>query len=569
MLAGILGVSLIMPWSITAGAEETQAQTEETKAAEEGKDSEAAAADTKASETNGEAAAETEAAEANDEAAAAETKASEANGEMAAADAETAEAGAEEANAAEVAEQTTEAAEDTAGTGSAVSAADRDAIYQASFMQGLLSGYYDGVITVGELKEHGDTGFGVFDALDGEMIMVDGTVYRAASDSSVQTIEDDVRVPFADVTFFEADASIPLSGLADMQALQDALNEVVAENGRNRFYMTRIDGEFGTLQVRSESRQEKPYRPLTEALEADQVEFNYADIRGTIIGLYCPDFTGGVTGAGWNFSFISEGRALGGSVLEVSVTEASAALDVSDELCIYLPEDQEFQNTDFSGDIDIEAAEEADQEGQPEETEEQGTEDESNAGTAESAETRQERIEGSAAAAPTPKADDTESAENSSAESSRPEAESAEAGTEGAAVNETPADNAAAENVEAGTEETVTNETAAGSGSETAEAGDGNAEAAASADAKPAESEAGAGNGSIPASYIVQEGDTLYIIAEKFGLVPEEIAELNKELMINTAIENGYSYVGDYDYAEYIFPDEELVLPNGSANVAH
>ena len=521
MLAGILGVSLIMPWSITAGAEETQTQTEETKAAEEGKDSEAAAAD-----------------------------------------AETAEAGAEEANAAEEAEQTTEAAEDTAGTGSAVSAADRDVIYQASFMQGLLSGYYDGVITVGELKEHGDTGFGVFDALDGEMIMVDGTVYRAASDSSVQTIEDDVRVPFADVTFFEADASIPLSGLADMQALQDALNEVVAENGRNRFYMTRIDGEFGTLQVRSESRQEKPYRPLTEALEADQVEFNYADIRGTIIGLYCPDFTGGVTGAGWNFSFISEGRALGGSVLEVSVTEASAALDVSDELCIYLPEDQEFQNTDFSGDIDIEAAEEADQEGQPEETEEQGTEDESNAGTAESAETRQERIEGSAAAAPTPKADDTESAENSSAES-------AEAGTEGAAVNDAPADNAAAENVEAGTEETVTNETAAGSGSETAEAGDGNAEAAASADAKPAESEAGAGNGSIPASYIVQEGDTLYIIAEKFGLVPEEIAELNKELMINTAIENGYSYVGDYDYAEYIFPGEELVLPNGSANVAH
>lgn len=54
-----------------------------------------------------------------------------------------------------------------------------ETIYQVALLQSLVQGYYDGIITVGELKEHGDTGIGTFEGVNGEMIVLDGVVYQA------------------------------------------------------------------------------------------------------------------------------------------------------------------------------------------------------------------------------------------------------------------------------------------------------------------------------------------------------------------------------------------------------
>ena len=47
-------------------------------------------------------------------------------------------------------------------------------IYQA-----LALGYTKPVITVRELLEHGDTGLGTFEHVDGETILLDGVCYQA------------------------------------------------------------------------------------------------------------------------------------------------------------------------------------------------------------------------------------------------------------------------------------------------------------------------------------------------------------------------------------------------------
>ena len=60
----------------------------------------------------------------------------------------------------------------------------RDVLYQVSLLQGLTNGDYDGSVTVAELKRHGDTGIGTFHKLNGELIMLDGRVYRAAGDGN-------------------------------------------------------------------------------------------------------------------------------------------------------------------------------------------------------------------------------------------------------------------------------------------------------------------------------------------------------------------------------------------------
>ncbi|MBR0074165.1 MAG: acetolactate decarboxylase, partial [Synergistaceae bacterium] len=66
-----------------------------------------------------------------------------------------------------------------------------DKLFQVALLQSLMQGEYDGVITVGELKHYGDTGIGTFQSVNGELIAVDGKVYRALWDGSVEVVADD------------------------------------------------------------------------------------------------------------------------------------------------------------------------------------------------------------------------------------------------------------------------------------------------------------------------------------------------------------------------------------------
>ncbi len=56
---------------------------------------------------------------------------------------------------------------------------DAESIYQVALLQSLAQGHYDGIVTVEELKTHGDTGIGTFEGVNGEMIVLDGVVYQA------------------------------------------------------------------------------------------------------------------------------------------------------------------------------------------------------------------------------------------------------------------------------------------------------------------------------------------------------------------------------------------------------
>ena len=55
---------------------------------------------------------------------------------------------------------------------------------QVSLFSVLLSGRYDGVITIGELKKLGNMAIATMDRLDGEMQMIDGVVYQAGAEEA-------------------------------------------------------------------------------------------------------------------------------------------------------------------------------------------------------------------------------------------------------------------------------------------------------------------------------------------------------------------------------------------------
>lgn len=240
----------------------------------------------------------------------------------------------------------------------AAPAQDKETIYQVALLQSLTMGYFDGSITIKDLKTHGDTGIGTFEGLNGEMIVLDGVVYRANQNCRINVMADKETVPFSNVTFFEKDFSVKLKDVDTKESLEKILNEQVDKNGRNSFYMIKLSGKFNEILVRSERGAKEPYPTLVEALKT-QNEMTLDNVDGTIVGLYCPDFMSSLNSTGWHFHFITADKKYGGHVLGLNLAKGEAQFDKTDDFNMDLPKKNNFHNLDFNTDLreDIRKAE--------------------------------------------------------------------------------------------------------------------------------------------------------------------------------------------------------------------
>ncbi len=201
---------------------------------------------------------------------------------------------------------------------------DRDTLYQVSTINSLLAGNYDGFITSGELKKKGDIGLGTFDMLDGEMMVLDGEVYRINSEGKVITVKDEVTSPFAAVTIFDEDSSQSLTSIDSIDALQKQLDKLITN--KDLFYVFRIDAEFDYIKTRSVPKQEKPYPILSEVTKKQSI-FEFDTVKGTVVAIWCPEYIGGVNVSGYHMHFISEDRTKGGHLLELRFQQGNVLVD--------------------------------------------------------------------------------------------------------------------------------------------------------------------------------------------------------------------------------------------------
>jgi acetolactate decarboxylase len=66
-------------------------------------------------------------------------------------------------------------------------------LFQVCTSTALVKGVYNGVVTIGQLKQHGDFGLGTFDGLDGEMLALEGHFYQMRGSGEVTEPCDDTR----------------------------------------------------------------------------------------------------------------------------------------------------------------------------------------------------------------------------------------------------------------------------------------------------------------------------------------------------------------------------------------
>lgn len=218
--------------------------------------------------------------------------------------------------------------------------------YHYSIWAAFVNTIYDGNLTAAELKNKGDIGLGSYNALNGELVMLDGVLYEALGDGSVIEVEDDVKIAYTNATFFKEDQSLQFMGIGDYDALRAKLNEQLGS--KNYFYAFKIHGTFQTLKLGGVPKQEKPYNQGLDVLIPDRPIFDRKNITGTMVGFYCPDYIGQINVAGYHLHFVSDDKESAGHVMEFSnATQLSGGFMKINKYQFDLPITPEFDSVDL------------------------------------------------------------------------------------------------------------------------------------------------------------------------------------------------------------------------------
>jgi len=224
--------------------------------------------------------------------------------------------------------------------------ASRDTLYLTSTFRTLIEGQFEGEVPCGTLKQLGDVGLGAIDRLNGELILVDGVCYAARVDGSVQPAPDDTRTPYALVTPLEPDLTLDFrtSEAMDFDQLRRRLDERLGN--LNLPWAFRIDGAFAYVKARSVPAQEPPYRRLVDVIET-QREFEFNDVRGTIVGFRLPDHLESVGVPGYHFHFLTADRTGGGHLLAFRSNDLRVVADRATDVHVILPQNESFGQADL------------------------------------------------------------------------------------------------------------------------------------------------------------------------------------------------------------------------------
>ncbi|MCW4024972.1 MAG: acetolactate decarboxylase [Candidatus Bathyarchaeota archaeon] len=202
--------------------------------------------------------------------------------------------------------------------------ADKYVLFQVAAFNSFAEGNYSGFYSYGDLAEHGDFGIGTFNNLDGEMVALDGKFYQVPMDGIPIQVDASYTAPYATVTFFEADQTIPVTEQLNYTGLLSFISTAFPD--QNSIYAIKVAGNFSYAQTRSVPTQSEPYPPLSVPV-ANQAVFNLTNVEATAVGFWFPNSMDGVDYAGFHLHMITTDYQAGGHLLDCVIENVTVEID--------------------------------------------------------------------------------------------------------------------------------------------------------------------------------------------------------------------------------------------------
>jgi len=194
-------------------------------------------------------------------------------------------------------------------------------LYQVGTINSLLAGVYEGDVFIEDLNNYGDFGLGTFDAVNGEMIALDGDYYRIDAEGNSHLVTSKMKTPFAVVTNFIEEIKYDTGSFDDVESLHKYISTKF--ESKNIIYAISIDGYFSELDLRSERPQPEGHKPLSETISKVQNKYTLNNTKGTIVGFWFPEYMKTINVPGFHFHFINNSRTKGGHLFNMKIDSGS------------------------------------------------------------------------------------------------------------------------------------------------------------------------------------------------------------------------------------------------------
>ncbi|MHB8578667.1 MAG: acetolactate decarboxylase [Ignavibacteriaceae bacterium] len=219
-------------------------------------------------------------------------------------------------------------------------------VFQSAPIISLMGGVMNDNFSVSKMKKMGDFGLGTFNGVDGEMIYLNGVVYRVNSEGIVNIPANSEKVPFVTELFFRADTVIDLNDTLNYSGLDNFIDEALPS--KNAIFAVKVIGKFISIQARSEEKQSKPYSSLSDVLK-HQTIFNFKNIEGTMVGFRFPLYMNELNAPGYHFHFLSENKNHGGHVLNLMTKHVKIEIEFVKNFKMRIPSSTDFKKNNFEG----------------------------------------------------------------------------------------------------------------------------------------------------------------------------------------------------------------------------
>ena len=235
---------------------------------------------------------------------------------------------------------------------------NRNRLYQYSTIDALLDGVFEGERNFSELKAKGDFGIGTFNALDGELFINEGEIYRIRHDGKAYPVPDTAKSPLAVLTFFQPDTVFEITPDSTV-TYKDLQKQLARELNKNSAYAIRINGNFVRMHTRAPSPAVKPYPSLLEHLKDHQHTFSFDNVQGTLVGFYVPAFLKTVNVSGLHFHFLTSDKKEGGHLFDFTAGSLTVEVSRMRSITVDMPATTEFMhaNLDVNRDAEVHVVE--------------------------------------------------------------------------------------------------------------------------------------------------------------------------------------------------------------------
>lgn len=171
---------------------------------------------------------------------------------------------------------------------------------------------FTGLTSVGRIAQGQTLGLGTFENLDGELVMVGGTIYQVRPDGTPREADPATRTPFMQAIRFRSQVDVPVPPGTTCAQLPALITEAAKRN--DGIVAVRVRGSFTDLVTRSVTADPPPFQELSQTI-AEQTVFALGERRAVLVGFWQGRDASGIGQDGLHLHGLTADRTAGGHVL--------------------------------------------------------------------------------------------------------------------------------------------------------------------------------------------------------------------------------------------------------------